>query len=29
MVAHLDHLRPNGFAIYTYETRGKLKKLPT
>ena len=27
MVAHPDHLRPNGFATYTYETRGNLKKL--
>ena len=27
MVAHPDHMRPNGFPTYTYETRGNLKKL--
>lgn len=27
MVAHPDHMRPNGFPMYTYETRGNLKKL--
>ncbi len=27
MVAHPDHMRPNGFPEYTYETRGNLKKL--
>jgi hypothetical protein len=27
MVAHPDKMRPNGFATYTNETRGTLKKL--
>jgi hypothetical protein len=27
MVAHPDHIRPNGMMEYTYETRGNLKKL--
>ena len=27
MVAHLDHMRPNGMPEYTNETRGNLKKL--
>jgi hypothetical protein len=27
MVAHPDHMRPNGLPTYTYETRGNLKKL--
>jgi len=27
LVAHPDHMRPNGFPTYTNETRGNLKKL--
>ena len=27
LVAHPDHMRPNGFPMYTNETRGNLKKL--
>jgi hypothetical protein len=27
MVAHPDHMRPNGFPTYAYETRGHLKQL--
>lgn len=27
LVAHLDHMRPNGLPTYTNETRGNLKKL--
>jgi hypothetical protein len=27
LVAHPDHMRPNGFPTYTNETRGGLKKL--
>jgi hypothetical protein len=27
MIAHPDHMRPNGFPTYTNETRGNLKKL--
>jgi len=27
MIAHPDHMRPNGLPTYTYETRGSLAKL--
>ena len=27
LVAHPDHMKPNGLSMYTNETRGTLKKL--